>query len=100
MCVNTAEKKIKMEQVTRFAGRFQLSQAVSSKAAELYRLAEVKGMLGVRGVSSAGLALVCLEISSSQLGETFDKVTATTLFLLHLLTSNIVVLIGMVMPPF
>ena len=77
-----------MEQVTRFAGRFQLSQAVSSKAAELYRLAEVKGMLGVRGVSSAGLALVCLEISSGQLGETFDKVTATTLLLLHLLSDS------------
>ena len=64
----------KMEQVSRFAGRFQLGKAVSSKAAELYRLAEVKGMLGVMGVSSAGLALACLEISAGQLGETFDKV--------------------------
>ena len=60
-----------MEQVSVFARRFQLSGTVSSRAAELYRLAEVKG---VRGMSSAGLALACLEISTTQLGETFDKV--------------------------
>ena len=63
-----------MEQVAGFGRWFQLSSAVTSQAGELYRLAEVKGMLGVRGVSCAGLALVCLEIASGQHGETFDKV--------------------------
>lgn len=62
--------------VERFAGKFQLSQAVSSRAAEFYRLAEVKGVLRMRGVGSTGLALACLEISAGVAGESFDKVSA------------------------
>ena len=73
LCRNRSTHK--MEHVSGLAGRFQLGKAVSSRAAELYRLAEVKGVLGVRGVTSAGLALACLEVSAGQLGETFDKVT-------------------------
>lgn len=68
-----------MEQVSGFSRRFQLSAAVTSQAGELYRLADVKGMLGVRGVSSSGLALVCLEIAAGQHGETFDKKQAQKL---------------------
>jgi origin recognition complex subunit 6 len=68
-----------MEQVSRFSRRFQLSPAASSQAGELYRLAEVKGMLGMRGVSSTSLALVCLELAAGQHGETFDKKQAQKL---------------------
>lgn len=63
-----------MEQVAAFSRRFQLSPAVTSQASEFYRLAEIRGMLGMRGVSSSSLALVCLEIASGQHGEPFDKV--------------------------
>jgi origin recognition complex subunit 6 len=74
--VQKQEHTHKMEHVSGLAGKFQLGKAVSSRAAELYRLAEVKGVLGVREVTSAALALACLEISAGQLGETFDKTQA------------------------
>ena len=78
-----------MEQVTSFSRRFHLSGAVESQAAEFYRLAEVRGMLRVRGVSSTGLAMVCLEIASGQHGEAFNKVPSPlslSLFFCHSLS--------------
>ena len=63
-----------MQQVAEFSRRFQLSQSVSSQAQEYYRLAEVKGVLSLRGVSGPCLALICLEIACNQHGEPLDKV--------------------------
>ena len=63
-----------MEQVSRFSHSFQLSAAVETRAAEFYRLAEVQGMLRLRGVTSLGLVMVCLELAAEQRGEAFDKV--------------------------
>ena len=63
-----------MESLAKFSRRFQVSDAASSQAAEYYRLAEVKGMLAVRGISVSGLALICLEIACGKCGEPFDKV--------------------------
>ena len=72
-----------MEQVSRFCKRFQLSAAVASQAAEFYRLAEVRGMLRVRGMTSTGLAMVCLEIASGHHGEALDKVCPVSYACIH-----------------
>lgn len=59
--------------------RFQVQARVGERAMEYYRLAEVKCQGGVGGATSTGLALICIEIACTQLGEPFDKVC--TLFM-------------------
>ena len=67
-----------MESLADFSRRFQVGTAASSRAGEYYRLAEVKGMLAVRGMSVSSLALICLEIACGQCGEPFDRVCTVT----------------------
>jgi len=42
---------------------------------ENYCLAEVKCPSGVGGATSRGLALICIDIACTQLGEPFDRVS-------------------------
>ncbi len=68
-----------MEQVKDFLRRFQVPQAVGERAKEYYRLAEVKcSGGGIRGgLSPSALAVICIEIACTELGEPFDKVLNT-----------------------
>lgn len=59
-------------QVTDFARRLRISRAVSGRASEYCRLAELKCPGG--SVSTSCMALVCIELAASRLGEAFDKV--------------------------
>ena len=63
-----------MEQVKEFLRRFQVPQSVGEQALEYHRLAEVKCSTVVRGLSGSSLALICIELACTQLGEPFDKV--------------------------
>lgn len=66
-----------MEQVKELLSRFQVPGRVGERAMEYYRLAEVRCRSGVGGATSTGLALVCIEIACTQLGEPFDKVSTS-----------------------
>lgn len=60
-----------------FLRKFQVPQVVGEQAREYHRLAEVKCSAAVRGLSSTALALICIELACTQLGEPIDKVPAT-----------------------
>lgn len=59
-------------QVTDFARRLRISRAVSGRASEYCRLAEIR--CSKCAVSTSCMALVCIELASVRLGEPFDKV--------------------------
>ena len=66
-----------MEQVKELLSRFQVPGRVGERAMEYLRLAEVRCCSGVGGATSTGLALICIEIACTQLGEPFDKVSTS-----------------------
>ena len=86
-----------MEQVKAMVKRLHLPVAVGERALEHCRMAEVKCCSGSRGaISPSCLAVVCIELACTQLGEPFDKVpppslslslshTHTQAFIIHLL---------------
>lgn len=75
-------------EVRSLAGHLHLPKTVSEKAEELFRLLEVKGGVGGgRGLSTASLALACVELACCELEEPLDKVSQP--FPLVLLGSSI-----------
>ena len=66
-----------------FLQKFQVPKLVGEQAREYHRLAEVKCSAAVRGLSSTALALICIELACTQLGEPIDKVPVLTVTLNH-----------------
>lgn len=62
----------RMAQVTEFCKRLMVSADVSNKALEYHRLSELKCPRG--SISSSCMAIVCIELAASQLGDLLDKV--------------------------
>lgn len=70
-----------MEQVRDFSKRLHVPQSVVERALEYYRLSELQCSTVVQ---TSALALVCIEIACSQLGEPFEKVHLFVSFFNHI----------------